>query len=132
MVETWRDSWFAEEGTRVLYVLPRGWTDATLPITLTPAPQALARVMVGRAEVITPETAGRLREQLLGADRGDSASREQAIAEFKKLGRFADPALFLATRGLDPRVNQLGWKLIHPTEVSTGVVPTGFLSTRNQ
>ena len=30
MVDTWKSSWFAEDGTRVLYVLPRAWTDRTL------------------------------------------------------------------------------------------------------
>jgi hypothetical protein len=27
MVNTWKDSWFTEEGDRVLYILPRAWTD---------------------------------------------------------------------------------------------------------
>jgi len=30
MVNTWRDSWFEEDGLRVLYTLPREWTDRTL------------------------------------------------------------------------------------------------------
>src|SRR5205823_11569620 len=54
MVNTWKDSWFAEDGLRVLYVLPREWTDRTLPLTIAPAPRDLVRVMVGRAEVLTP------------------------------------------------------------------------------
>src|SRR5205814_390150 len=51
MVNTWKDSWFAEDGVRVLYVLPRAWTDRTLPLKFDPAPRELIRVMVGRAEV---------------------------------------------------------------------------------
>ncbi len=39
MVKTWRDSWFEEDGFRVLYVLPRAWTDRTLPLKLEPAPR---------------------------------------------------------------------------------------------
>src|SRR5207249_3727002 len=54
MVKTWSDSWFQEDGVRVLYVLPRAWTDRALPLSLDPAPRDLVRVMVGRAEVITP------------------------------------------------------------------------------
>lgn len=42
MVDTWRDSWF-EPGLRVLYTVPREVTDAVLPLTVTPAPQAIAR-----------------------------------------------------------------------------------------
>jgi hypothetical protein len=53
MVETWRDSWF-EEGTRLFYILPQAMSDAILPIEITPAPKQIARVFVGRIEVITP------------------------------------------------------------------------------
>src|SRR5262249_19136084 len=53
MVNTWKDSWFAEDGLRVLYLLPRAWTDRTLPLTLQPIPSEVVRVMVGRAEVLT-------------------------------------------------------------------------------
>jgi hypothetical protein len=53
MVDTWRDSWF-EEGTRVFYVLPASTVDATLPLSVTPAPVKVARAFVGRMDVITP------------------------------------------------------------------------------
>ena len=61
MVETWRDSWF-EEGMRVLYLVPRETIDALLPLSITPAPQEIARVFVGRVELLSPamrETIGR-------------------------------------------------------------------------
>src|SRR5436190_13650942 len=38
MMKTWRESWFEEDGLRVLYMLPRKWTDDTLPLTLEPGP----------------------------------------------------------------------------------------------
>ncbi|HEX5215648.1 MAG TPA: hypothetical protein VFV98_09310, partial [Vicinamibacterales bacterium] len=53
MVETWRDSWF-EEGTRVFYILPVPAVDAILPLAINPAPKTVARVFVGRSELITP------------------------------------------------------------------------------
>ncbi|HYV96163.1 MAG TPA: hypothetical protein VE967_01765, partial [Gemmatimonadaceae bacterium] len=53
MVETWRDTWF-EEGTRVFYVFPRATVDAVLPVTIWPKPANMARVFVGRMDVITP------------------------------------------------------------------------------
>lgn len=53
MVETWRDSWF-EEGTRVFYVLPPRAMDTILPLQITPKPANVARVFVGRMEVVTP------------------------------------------------------------------------------
>ena len=54
MVDTWRDSWF-EEGARVIYVLPTPAVDAILPLTVSPAPNSVARVFVGRMEVVTPD-----------------------------------------------------------------------------
>ena len=39
MVKTWKDSWFAEDGVRILYVLPQSWTERTLPMLLNPTPQ---------------------------------------------------------------------------------------------
>jgi hypothetical protein len=55
MIDTWHDSWF-EDGTRVFYVLPSRTVDAILPLTVTPAPASVARVFVGRMEVMAPST----------------------------------------------------------------------------
>lgn len=92
MVKTWRDSWF-EEGLRVFYILPRGATDAILPITINPQPPELARVFVGRAEIITPE----MERQILTAVKlfGENSpeSRATAISSVRRYGRFADPVL---------------------------------------
>jgi hypothetical protein len=93
MVNTWRDSWFEENGVRVLYTLPRKWTDQTLPLALDPKPRELVRVMVGRAEVLTPATQKKLSDALAKAQQGDNEARATVMAECKKLGRFAEPAL---------------------------------------
>lgn len=53
MIQTWADSWFDEDGTRVLYLVPRPFTDRILPLRLNPAPAKLERVFVGRAELLT-------------------------------------------------------------------------------
>jgi len=95
MVNTWKDSWFAEDGVRVLYVLPRAWTERTLPIQLSPQPQELTRVMVGRAEVITPNAQELLCKSLKAASKGDERAREIAVSELKRLGRFAGAAMGL-------------------------------------
>jgi len=96
MVKTWLDSWFTEEGERVLYILPRTWTDETLPLTITPKPDNLVRVMVGRAEIITPKTQQALTDNLTRASKGDATARSEAIEQLRKLGRFAEPAINLA------------------------------------
>lgn len=96
MIETWRDSWFGEDGLRVLYVLPRPWTDAALPLRLDPTPDELVRVMVGRAEFLTPSREWEfLRQTVRYADAEESAERMQAVAAVRdlNLGRFAQPLL---------------------------------------
>jgi len=53
MLETWRDSWF-EDGMRVFYIVPPKAVDAILPLSVNPVPASIARVFVGRMEVLTP------------------------------------------------------------------------------
>jgi hypothetical protein len=92
MVKTWRDSWF-EEGLRVFYILPRRATDAILPITIKPQQSELARVFVGRAEIITSEMESEIRAaaQLFG--KNSPEARATAINSVRRYGRFADPIL---------------------------------------
>lgn len=96
MVNTWKDSWFAEDGIRVLYVLPRAWTDTALPMTLKPAPRELVRVMVGRAEILSPAVEQSLVLALDQAKHGDVAANDRMRIMLKGLGRFAEPALYRA------------------------------------
>jgi len=112
MVNTWKDSWFEEDGLRVLYSLPPSWTDRTLPLRLDPPPRELVRVMVGRAEVLTPALEQKLSDALVKARQGDAQAREEVLDEFKKLGRFAEPALRLATKGANPEIGQTAWMLL--------------------
>jgi hypothetical protein len=119
MVNTWKDSWFTEEGERVLYVLPRTWTDETLPLTLDPKPEKLTRVMVGRAEIITPDAEMNLFKTLTKAQNGDADARIQAIAQLKQFGRFAEPALQLANHhSSQTNVMNLGFELLNNTAPS--------------
>lgn len=80
MVDTWKDSWF-EEGSRLLYIVPRADTDAILPLTLSPAPSAIARVFVGRIELITPATLRDVSQAFASNDR----------AVLARYGRFLQP-----------------------------------------
>lgn len=82
MVETWRDSWF-EEGTRLLYIVPRASVDGILPLRIDPPPAETVRVFVGRLEIITPERQTEVSAAL-------SANDEAAL---EKHGRFLDPIL---------------------------------------
>jgi len=92
MIKTWRDSWF-EEGTRVFYILPRQTTDAVLPITIEPRPAELVRVLVGRAEVITPEMEKSVRAQVKLLSDPSPQVREAAAQAIREHGRFSEPIL---------------------------------------
>jgi hypothetical protein len=69
MVDTWRDSWF-EEGLRLFYIVPRSAVDEILPLEINPAPASVARVFVGRIELITQSTVDEVKEAVLRRDRG--------------------------------------------------------------
>lgn len=92
MIETWRNSWF-EEGMRVFYVLPRNITDATLRLKITPQPDELVRVLVGRTEVITPELETRVKEQVFLLGSKSPQIRARAQREIETFGRFYEPIL---------------------------------------
>ena len=112
MVNTWKDSWFSEDGLRVLYTLPRPWTDRTLPISIKPGPSNLVRVMVGRAEILSPGLEQRLTDSLTKASQGDNQARAEAQAQLQKLGRFAEPAMVLATQRFTSEGKQTGWTVL--------------------
>jgi hypothetical protein len=80
MVATWSDSWF-EEGVRLFYIVPRSSVDAILPLQITPAPTDVARVFVGRMELVTPSTRHEVKRALMADDR----------AILQKYGRFLYP-----------------------------------------
>jgi hypothetical protein len=88
MVATWRSSWFAEEGTRVLYILPERVTDAVVPLKVTPAPASTVRVFVGRAEVLTPEVQAQVEREL-----GVLSENPWNTPTLKRLGRFSRPVV---------------------------------------
>jgi hypothetical protein len=92
MIETWKDSWF-EEGLRVFYVLPTAATDRILPLTVEPQPKEIVRVLVGRAEIVTPEMEQEVRRQVGLLKSASAAEREQARRNLRQRGRFYEPIL---------------------------------------
>jgi hypothetical protein len=80
MIETWRDSWF-EEGMRIFYLVPRTLVDRELPVQIQPAPAKIARVFVGREEILSPYMRERLTTAL-------SKGNTQTLERF---GRFLAP-----------------------------------------
>ncbi len=91
MVATWGDSWFREDGSRIMVLLPRAYVDAVLPLSIQPIPQKLTRVFVARCETISPDRELALLTLLQPHDQVDPSTAEQ----FRNLhlGRFANAAL---------------------------------------
>jgi hypothetical protein len=80
MVETWSDSWF-EEATRLFYIVASRLVDAILPLDIKPAPSDVARVFVGRLELVTAASLTEL----------ESALRQNDRAGLARFGRFLQP-----------------------------------------
>jgi hypothetical protein len=93
MVRTWAPTWFASEGTRILYILPRALTDAMLPIRITPTPRELVRVLVGRQEILTPEREAQVEALLKDRGSADPAKKAAALQGLARFGRFLEPAV---------------------------------------
>lgn len=71
MLATWRESYFDAPGLRVFWIVPRAFTDRILPISITPVPDKLERVLVGRSEVLTPA----FERELVDGFRADDGTR---------------------------------------------------------
>jgi hypothetical protein len=81
MLETWHDSWF-EAGLRIIYLVPRAAVDAELPLTISPAPPQMARVFVGRVEMMSPEMAAEIETAVANKDRGALAKYGRFLQGF--------------------------------------------------
>ena len=63
MLETWELSYFQSEGTRLMFVLPRSWTDSHLPLSIS-VPADITRVMLGRIEFVSASQRANLQRLL--------------------------------------------------------------------
>jgi len=88
MIETWKSSWF-EEGSRLIYIVPRPFVDSVLPLHVNPAPANTVRVYVGRLELITPATQQAVQSAFGSNDR----------ATLAKYSRFLEPILVSMLQG---------------------------------
>jgi len=121
MIKTWRDTWF-EEGMRVFYILPRKVTDEILPVTIDPKPAELVRVLVGRAEVITPQMEKSVQQQISLLRSPSLEVRETAMREIRKYGRFSEPILErLLEQESNAGVRSLMRKLIDSSDTEAGI-----------
>lgn len=55
MLDTWKKSYFGTNGLKVFWIVPPQLTEQILPMEITPKPANIARVLVGRSEILTQE-----------------------------------------------------------------------------
>ncbi len=51
MLKTWKHAYFKNPGTRLMYVVPKAWTNYYLPMKIS-IPNKLTRVMIGRIDLL--------------------------------------------------------------------------------
>jgi hypothetical protein len=105
MVRTWEKAWFREEGTRVLYLVPRARTDELLPLKMDPKPTEVVRVLVGRHDFLTPELEAAA-DRLVERNRAARAEVDASEAEIRKIGRFSYEARQQSEKRLDNRAQK--------------------------
>lgn len=119
MVETWQKSWFTESGTRVLYMVPTPITEELLPLHVSPKPHESVRVLVGRLEIMSPETEKAVMQSVALSSQQRAAYYAKANPKVRvepfpipksmlDFGRMAEPALIRIDRQRDG-----GWSAGH-------------------
>lgn len=98
MVNTWERSYFTKPGHRVLYVVPRTWTDELLPIEVTPQPDELVRTLVGRIDIVTPAE-----EQAMVERIERTYTTGDMSGFYDDPDRFLEPRVRAACRQIDAR-----------------------------
>ncbi len=103
MVRTWRSSWFGEQGTRLFYMVPQSMTDELLPLHISPQPDEMVRVLVGRMEIMTPSQEQQVAELVrksahhakqANPDRPHLVELQAELLDtLLAMGRLAEPAL---------------------------------------
>jgi hypothetical protein len=113
MVNTWRTSYFTTEGVRALFVLPQSWTDHFIPMKITPAPEKLVRVMVGRVELLTPEREREIEAAISRLASPEPAVRAAAFDLLREQGRYVEPIVRRTLQSTtDERVRTLCRRLL--------------------
>lgn len=100
MIETWKGSWF-EEGSRLFYIVPPGFVNKVLPLSIEPAPTEINRVFVGRLELITLATEREVESALTRHDR----------SVLRTYGRFLEAILDQLHRQNPDRAGQMDQNL---------------------
>ncbi len=75
MLRTWWHSYFGKPGLRAFWIVPRRFTDETLPIEIEPTPSQIERVLLGRSEILTPKFEERINAEFTKLDQNENQFR---------------------------------------------------------
>jgi hypothetical protein len=113
MVNTWASSYFKTDGVRLLFVLPQSWTDRFIPMRITPQPQQLVRVMVGRMELLDEAREQRAEDAIRELSSSDPDARARAFETLRTEGRYVEPIVRRTLRtSTDEQVRTLSRRLL--------------------
>jgi hypothetical protein len=97
----------------VLFVLPQSWTDRFIPMRITPQPEQLVRVMVGRVELLDRARESRAEEAIGALASSDAQVRERAFELLRSEGRYVEPIVRRAAQiSSDEQVRTLARRLL--------------------
>lgn len=96
LLNTWYNGYFLEGGLKAFWILPRAMVDRILPLKITPAPVATARVIVGRSEILPPDFERELRK----AQSTDSLAKYAKDKYYLAYLDFLNPGKDWGTTGL--------------------------------
>jgi hypothetical protein len=119
MVSTWTSSYFRTEGIRVLFVLPQGWTDAFIPMTITPVPKQVVRVMVGRVELLSQKREQMAEAAINALAAPDAGRRAEAFTYLSEQGRYVEPIIRRVLRTTNKEVVRVLCRRLLKTEFVT-------------
>jgi hypothetical protein len=83
LVEIWDEEFFRFDGARILTLVSRNAYDALLPLSITPEPRELRRVLLAHVECLDPEVAASLEPlaEQLGSE--EPRKRDAATAQLR-------------------------------------------------
>ena len=113
MVNTWKSSYFQTEGIRVLFVLPKSWTDAFIPMNIEPQPRKIVRVMVGRLEMLAADRQRKAEAAIRSLASRDPSDTARAYRFLYDQGRYVEPIIrHIARTTGDDQVKSLCRRLL--------------------
>jgi hypothetical protein len=113
MVNTWKGSYFQTEGIRVLFVLPRSWTDAFIPMNIEPQPRKIVRVMVGRLEMLAADRQRKAEASIRSLASRHPGETARAYRFLYDQGRYVEPIIrHIARTTSDDQVKALCRRLL--------------------